>query len=171
MARWRTYYHSLTLSQRHFPSYRHQMETFSALLPLCAGNSPVTGEFPTQRPVTRSFDVFLICSRINNGEAGGLRHQCAHYVVSVILLFLFCSPLPTRPFLLRATPALRFRTAALHRLDQRAGGMPQYVWRLLNRIHMTLDISRFNITCHNWLDISRSNIACHNRLSIYHSPI
>ena len=28
-----------------------------ALLAICAGNSPVTGEFPTQRPVTRSFDV------------------------------------------------------------------------------------------------------------------
>ena len=35
------------------------METFSALLALCEGNSPVTGEFPTQRPVTRSFDVFF----------------------------------------------------------------------------------------------------------------
>ena len=34
------------------------METFSALLAICAGNSPV-GEFPTQRPVTRSFDVFF----------------------------------------------------------------------------------------------------------------
>ena len=33
------------------------METFSALLALCEGNSPVTGEFPAQRPVTRSFDV------------------------------------------------------------------------------------------------------------------
>ena len=39
--------------------WRHQMETFSALLAICAGNSPVTGEFPAQRPVTRSFDVFL----------------------------------------------------------------------------------------------------------------
>ena len=37
----------------------HQMETFSALLAICAGNSPVPGEFPTQRPVTRSFDVFF----------------------------------------------------------------------------------------------------------------
>ena len=36
----------------------HQMETFSALLAICARNSPVTGEFPSQRPVTRSFDVF-----------------------------------------------------------------------------------------------------------------
>ena len=37
----------------------HQMETFSALLAICAGNSSGTGEFPTQRPVTRSFDVFF----------------------------------------------------------------------------------------------------------------
>ena len=35
------------------------METFSALLAICAGNSPVPGEFPTKRPVTRSFDVFF----------------------------------------------------------------------------------------------------------------
>ena len=39
--------------------WRHQMETFSALLAICAGNSPVTGECPTQRPVMRSFDVFF----------------------------------------------------------------------------------------------------------------
>ena len=39
--------------------WRHQMETFSALLALCAGNSPVSGEFPSQKPVTRSFDVFF----------------------------------------------------------------------------------------------------------------
>ena len=35
------------------------METFSALMALSAGNSPVTGEFPAQGPVTRSFGVFL----------------------------------------------------------------------------------------------------------------
>ena len=39
--------------------WRHQMETFFALLAICAGNSPVSGEFPAQRPVTRSFDVFF----------------------------------------------------------------------------------------------------------------
>ena len=37
----------------------YQMETFSTLLVICAGNSPVPGEFPAQRPVTRSFDVFF----------------------------------------------------------------------------------------------------------------
>ena len=35
------------------------METFSGLLAICAGNSPVSGELSTQRPVTQSFDVFF----------------------------------------------------------------------------------------------------------------
>ena len=37
----------------------HQMEPFSASVALCVGNSPVTGEFPSQRPVKRSFDVLF----------------------------------------------------------------------------------------------------------------
>ena len=43
------------------PSVRrhHEMETFSKLLAISVGNSPVPGEFPAQRPVTRSFDVFF----------------------------------------------------------------------------------------------------------------
>ena len=41
------------------PWWRHQMETVSALLVLCAGNSPVTGDFPAQSPGTRSFDTFF----------------------------------------------------------------------------------------------------------------
>ena len=32
-----------------FSRWRHQMEAFSALLALCVGNSPVTGDFPSQR--------------------------------------------------------------------------------------------------------------------------
>ena len=47
-----------SLSWRH-SWWRHQMETFSALLAICAGHSPVIGEFPAQRPLTRSFDVFF----------------------------------------------------------------------------------------------------------------
>ena len=39
--------------------WRHQMEMFSALLALCEGNPSVTGGFPSQRPVTRSFGVFF----------------------------------------------------------------------------------------------------------------
>ena len=35
------------------------MENKSALLAICVGNSLVSGDFPAQRPVTRSFDVFF----------------------------------------------------------------------------------------------------------------
>ena len=51
----------------------------------------VTGEFPTQRPVTRSFDVFfdLICawtnSWANNGDVGDLRRHRTHYDVFVMI--------------------------------------------------------------------------------------
>ena len=40
-----------------FTWWGHQMETFSVLLVLCVGNSLVTGQFPTQRPVTQSFEI------------------------------------------------------------------------------------------------------------------
>ena len=51
----------------------HQMETFSALLALCAENSPVSGEFPAQRPVTRGFHVFFdlhLNKRLNKQSQG-----------------------------------------------------------------------------------------------------
>ena len=68
------------------------METFSALLAICAGNSPVPGEFPTQRPVTRSFDVYFdLCLNngcVNNRKAGDLRRYCAHYGVTVMWITL-----------------------------------------------------------------------------------
>ena len=67
--------------------WRHQMETFSALLAICAGNSPVTGEFPAQRPVTRSFDVFFdlrLNKRLNNHKVSDLRRYHAHYNVTVM---------------------------------------------------------------------------------------
>ena len=64
------------------------METFSALLAICAGNSPVTGELPAQRPVTWNFDVFfdlrMIKGWANNGEAGDLRRYRAYYDVIVM---------------------------------------------------------------------------------------
>ena len=39
--------------------WRHEMETYSESSALCAVNSPATGEFPVQRPVTRSGDIFF----------------------------------------------------------------------------------------------------------------
>ena len=83
--------HGIQLGRTH-SWWRHQMETFSALLALCAGNSPVPGEFPAQRPVTRSLIFSLICARINgwvdNGEDGDLRCYRAHYDVIVMLVLL-----------------------------------------------------------------------------------
>ena len=66
------------------------METFSALLAIRAGNSPVTGEFPAKRPVTRSFKVFFDL-RLNEylSEAGDLRRYRAHYDVIVMWFFSF----------------------------------------------------------------------------------
>ena len=66
------------------------MESFSALLAICAGNSPVTGEFPAQRPVTRNFDVFFDLRQnkrlSKNGEAGDLRRYRAHCDVTVMIV-------------------------------------------------------------------------------------
>ena len=43
--------------------WRHQMETFSALLVICAGNSPVTGEFHAHKGQWRGALMFsLICA-------------------------------------------------------------------------------------------------------------
>ena len=39
--------------------WRHQVETVSALLVLCKGNPPIYDGFLSQRPVTRSFDIFF----------------------------------------------------------------------------------------------------------------
>ena len=66
--------------------WHHQMETFFALLSLCAGNSPVTGEFPSQRPVTQTSMFSLICAwtNANNRDAGDLRRHRAHYDVIVM---------------------------------------------------------------------------------------
>ena len=49
----------LYLQRKGVAWWHHEMETFSASLAICVGNSPVPGEFPTQRPVTWSFDVFF----------------------------------------------------------------------------------------------------------------
>ena len=58
------------------------METFSAILAIFSGNSPVTGDFPAQRPVTHSFDFFIctwINGWVNNRDTGDLRRHRAHY--------------------------------------------------------------------------------------------
>ena len=62
------------------------METFSALLALCEGNSPVNGEIPSQRPVSRSFDIFFdLClnKRLNKHEVMVIWDAIAPIVTSL----------------------------------------------------------------------------------------
>ena len=77
-----------------FTWLRHQIETFSTLLALCAGNSPVTGEIPSQRQVARNFDIFFVCAWtngwVNNRNASDLRRHRAHYDVTVMTVI--CLP-------------------------------------------------------------------------------
>ena len=84
----------------------HEMETFSALLAICAGNSPVTGEFPAQRPVMQSFDIVfdlrLKKKQLNKQSWGwwfetllrSLRRHCNAFGKSAIHVWAwFCCPL------------------------------------------------------------------------------
>ena len=70
--------------------WRHQMETISALLALCAGNSPVPVNSPHKGQWRGALMFTLICARINgwvkNREAGDLRRYRAHYDVIVMRL-------------------------------------------------------------------------------------
>ena len=72
-----------------FTWWCHQMD-FSALLALCERNRPVTDGFPSQRPLTRSFDVFFdlhLNKRItNNLDVVDLRRHGANYNVIVMTM-------------------------------------------------------------------------------------
>ena len=63
------------------------METFSTLLALCAGNSPVTDEFPHKGQWRGALMFSLICTWINcwvdNHEAGDLGFHHIHYDIIV----------------------------------------------------------------------------------------
>ena len=72
--------------------WRHQMETFSALLALCAENSPVPVNSP-HKGQWRGALIFSLISVwingwVNNREAGDLRRYRAHYDVTVMYWIL-----------------------------------------------------------------------------------
>ena len=73
-------------SSSEIPWWRHQIETLSALLALCEGNSPVN--YPHKGQWRRALMFSSICAWINgwvnNREAGYLRHHRAHYDVTVM---------------------------------------------------------------------------------------
>ena len=67
-------------------------ETFSALLALCAGNSPVPVNSPHKGQWRGALMFSLICARINdwvnNREAGDLRRHRCHYDVNVMISYI-----------------------------------------------------------------------------------
>ena len=104
----------------YFPLWGHRMETFSTLLVICAGNSPVTSEFPAQRPVARSFSVFFdlhLNKRLSKQlwgwwfetPSGPLwRHSSALYCTlafhSAVHEFVYLSVILSRSFLYTCIP-------------------------------------------------------------------
>ena len=68
--------------------WRHQMGTFSALLALCVGNSPVPVNSPHKGQWRRALKFSLISAwindRVNNREAGDMRRHRGHYDVNVM---------------------------------------------------------------------------------------
>ena len=83
--------HTLRLMRCHlsFTWWRHQMETFSALLAICAGNSLVAVNSPHKGQwrgaLMFSFISVWINDWVNNREAGDLRRHHGHYDVNVIM--------------------------------------------------------------------------------------
>ena len=74
--------------------WRHQMESFSALLALCAGNSPVPVNSPHKGQWRGALMFSLICAWINdwtnNREAGDSRRHHGHFDVNVMCKMQWC---------------------------------------------------------------------------------
>ena len=81
-----------------FNDGRNHMETFSTFLALCEGNPSVNGGFPSQSPLTLSFDAFFFIwtnTWVNNRDAGDLRRHRTHYDVTMMWLGL-CAVINTK---------------------------------------------------------------------------
>ena len=88
MTSWHRNDFRITDKQPRYPWWRHQMETLSALLAICAGNSPIPVNSPHKGQWRGTLMFSLICTRINgwvnNRDAGDLRRRRAHYDVIVM---------------------------------------------------------------------------------------
>ena len=133
------FFHLIYTQQSIKPWWRHQMETFSALLALCVGNSPVTGEFPSQRPVTRSFDVYFalhLNKRLSKQSCGWwfetpwrpLWRHCNGFCPNLGSFLWRFEQLSLRRFFIRCRlqPLSLSRNAIFSRLDFWTASSPRY---------------------------------------------
>ena len=118
------------------PWWRHQMETFSALLGLCVGNSPVTAELPSQKPVTRSF-VVLFGLPLNRRLSKQWRSRW--FETPSRPLWRHCNA-PTESI----RPGIYLPRRQLHYTDQRWGYWPNF---LLSFFPIIIEITKIPFAC------------------------
>ena len=132
------------------PWWRHQMETLSALLALCAGNSPWI-------PLTDAGDADLWGllwsapeQKVDNGYAGDLRRHGASYDVTVILTLYRINHHPKgnvdfgRPFRMSCTTSICETTTDRTRL--RCALLPRYyITCTINFLQVTIKIMQIGI--------------------------
>ena len=126
--------------------WRHQMETFSALLALCAGNSPVPVNSPHKGQWRGALMFSLIWAWINNWvnnrEAGDLRRYRGHYDVSVMIMacYLFGAIIGTN--------------ANLHLIDPSSNNFSQ-IWnkmlKIISEIYIYITIAVYKIAVYKIL--------------------
>ena len=107
-----------------YPWWCHQMETFSALLAICAGNSPVNSPHKGQWRTALMFYLMLL----NNGEAGECRRPPpptpAHFNVTVMK---YCR--------IQMVPCRGITPSDQHRGDWFNIFSPSNIWNLILKNH------------------------------------
>ena len=140
----------------HNPWLRHKMETFSALLALCAGNSPVTGEFPH----TKASDAELWCFfylRLNgrlNKQSRGWRFE-----TSSLSLWRHCSASSWHKFTFRQHYAIGPSVAFLNGRNSHRSCEPIITCDTRKFQHIFRPINHKMVISANWIPHWQSH--CH----------
>ena len=120
---------------QHWPWWRHKMETYSALLAICAGNSPVNSPHKGQWRGALMFSLICVWinSWVNTREAGDLRCHRAHYdvivmTVSYVTFIPQVAQHPSGTYMINSTAQMNDDKC----LCQRNNGI---YWRPLKLIH------------------------------------
>ena len=105
------------------PWWRHQMETFAALLALFEGNSLVTGEFPSQSQWRGALMFSLLCAWTNgwanHRDAGDLRRHRVHCGITEMSVNYVIIGFDDRCHLFGAKPLFWTNTDSIVYLSQR----------------------------------------------------
>ena len=144
------------------PSPVDPMETFSVLLALCAGNSPVPGEFPAQGPVTRCVDVFfdLRLNKRLSKQSGGWWFET--------LSFMYTRVFKIRPsfwFDPKFFVAYANKNVAVL-FDTRLVYSQNFIWWTINWYGLKLCVNRQNLHWFAKRRLRRTLTRCNNHLLI-----